>query len=163
MSEIQPLYLLTRRMIIRSYRLTDEAQYIQRMRENPSTSPFNVEKTQKLFKDRLDQKPGLSRFFLIAAFDLNNDCDLILDMNFVSQKQGVDKDFWVSYHTVKAHRERGYMKEALKPVLDHLIAKYGIQKVTAMVPQDNQASQNTARRVGFRLEPESRSIWIYRP
>ncbi len=56
---------------------------------------------------------------------------------------------------------KGYMTEAGRTLLRHLIDKLRVHKVEALIRKENKPSQALARRLGFRLEARSiRDRWL---
>jgi [ribosomal protein S5]-alanine N-acetyltransferase len=63
-----------------------------------------------------------------------------------------EKRVEVGWLIVPAMQGKGYMTEAGRALLRHLIGTLKVHKVEAMIRSDNQPSVALARRLGFRLE-----------
>jgi RimJ/RimL family protein N-acetyltransferase len=66
----------------------------------------------------------------------------------------------LGYRTLAAHRGRGYAREAVAALIDHLIAEHGIHRFVGVVAAPNEASKRLLRSLGFRHEGHFReSFW----
>lgn len=67
----------------------------------------------------------------------------------------------IGFTLAPEHQHRGYAREAVAAVLDHLFEVFGKHRVFASVDPRNEASLALLRRLGFRQEAHFReSIWF---
>lgn len=149
----QPTFV-TRRLRLRPFRGSDGAALHQLYGDgenlrfwgtDPSPSP---DATQRMLRWHLGYRP---RSYVLWAVEEARSRRLVGMINY-HRREIREKRVDVGWLILPEMQGKGYMTEAGRALLRHLIDDLGVHKVEALIRKDNKPSAALARRLGFRLE-----------
>jgi RimJ/RimL family protein N-acetyltransferase len=113
----------------------------------------NLDATRRMMRWHLAYRP---RYYVMWAVEESKSRKVIGMINYHLREQRCD----VGWLILPQHQGKGYMTEAGRALLGHVIGDLGVHKVEALIRPDNKPSRALAERLGFRLEggPIPRSL-----
>ena len=93
-------------------------------------------------------------FFLIFK---NKDKDLLGGINIGNVRRGVSQNASIGYWVGSTHSRKGYMYEALKILIPSLFLDLRLNRVEAAILEENIASKNLLKKIGFKKEGKLRN------
>jgi ribosomal-protein-alanine N-acetyltransferase len=152
-SRVQPTFA-TRRLAIRPYRKSDlkglHALYSDAHNLRYWSVPANasIEETRRQMRWHLAYRP---QWYCMWAVVEKKSRKLIGMVNY-HQRMQRSKRADVGWLILPDYQGRGFMTEAMRPLLRYMIDELGLHKVEALIMPANKPSRALARKLGFRLE-----------
>jgi [ribosomal protein S5]-alanine N-acetyltransferase len=112
----------------------------------PANSDLAV--TRRMMRWHLAYRP---RYYVMWAVEESKSRKLIGMINY-HRRDLREKRCDVGWLILPQHQGKGYMTEAGRTLLSHVIGDLGVHKVEALIRPDNKPSRALAERLGFRLE-----------
>ncbi len=148
--DVDPPPIVTRRMILRKLRLSDLTA-IARLANYPEIGGFTGFRYPycildgRRFLEGIETR-GPAHPFENCALCLRSNPRLLIGVAGIGMRSGV----WVlGYWMGRAHRGRGYMREAVTALI-HAAFKAGVDEIVADALPGNTASLHIIKRVGFK-------------
>lgn len=112
-----------------------------------SPSP-DLDSTRKMMRWHLGYHPA---HYVIWAVEERSSKRVVGMINY-HRRELREKRVDVGWLILPEYQSKGYMTEAGRALLRHLIDKLKVHKVEALIRAENKPSQALAKRLGFRLE-----------
>lgn len=108
----------------------------------------NLAVTRRMLRWHLPFRP---RHHVIWALEEKNSRKVVGMINY-HRRELHEKRVDVGWLTLPQYQGKGFMAEAGRALLHHLVDDLGVHKVEALIRPDNEPSAALAKRLGFRLE-----------
>lgn len=149
--------LTTERLLLRQLTATD-AQVIFDLRSNDEVNKYldrpkalHISDAEKHI-DRITQafEKGNSFFWMIDRKDTGEAIGSICIWNInIDEKHGE-----LGYEMLPKHHGKGYMNEAIGPVIDFAFNQLGLEKLFAWTHSQNSASEKLLQKYSFQRDPD---------
>lgn len=127
-------------------------------------APYTLAQAERFLESMAGIEPGTPGEWFQFALERKSDGAMIGDCAFCILADDTDEDTLqaeIGYTLAPAARGRGYATEAVRGLLDHLFAAYGLHRVRANCDPENRASARVLERVGMRCEGHFiESLWF---
>ena len=143
------------RLTVRRFRAADAPAFAA-YRSDPAvaryqswSAPFPEEHAQRLVAEFATDDPGRPGWFQYAV-ELRGTGELVGDVAVCLHENLLQAD--IGFTVATAHQRRGYAREAVSAVLDHLFTERGLLRASAECDARNAASAALLAALGFRRE-----------
>ena len=128
------------------FSLQSDAEMMRYIRP-PESDPDKVRERMNQILDHMSANPGMG-----SMLDVMNTGDAVVASGVVRHiEYQPGKDLEIGYLVTRPYWGRGFATEFAQGLTDYAFEKFGVQKVTAVVHPENQASQQVLRKCGFEL------------
>lgn len=150
------LNLYTERLILRRLTIEDTRNIFESILNNKDTLHFldwpycnNLDEAQSFVRRLIENIEKLNYYFwVIEEKDTNSFVGCISICGAIPEKRMVE----IEYVASSEHRGKGYMPEANKRVIEHLINDCNIYRVEAVCNIENEASARVMEKSGMKFE-----------
>jgi len=157
------LPLETPRLLLRRFREADLEPFLA-YRNRPEVARYQSwliwsrEQGLELIEDQQQVEPGDFGIWFQYAIELKESGELIGDCG-LCVKVAMPKTAEIGFSLAPEHQGQGLATEAVAAVVDFAIRALGVERIIAIVMQDNDRSAALLRRLGLQAGPPGR-VWF---